>query len=213
MTSSSVEPVGAPTTVSFVRTIVTPRSRSLCSSEGERRHSVIRVVISVLELAGALVSVEVVAPVVLVEALVAPIVLEVLCSDVLAVEELGVVLEVELGEVVLSVEAERDTSVVVDVSVDVELGKVLAVLLGLEVLVSVEVVELGVVELVELGDVGSVELVELGLVELDVPYVEPVVPVELELELEVGPVDDVVFKLPLVFSFVVLGLEVAPVVP
>jgi len=35
--------------------------------------------------------------------------------------------------------------------------------------------------------------------------------VELGLELEIGPVDDVVFRLPLVFSFVVLGLEVDPV--
>jgi hypothetical protein len=192
MTSSSVDPVGAPTTVSFVRTIVTPRSKSLCSSEGESRHSVIRVVISVLELAVALVSVEEVAPVVLVEPLVAPMVLE----------ELGDVLDVELlGEVLLSVDAAREASV-------------------LELLRSVEVLKLGLEEVVELGDVDvvpyvelvpavddvvSVELVELELVELGL--------VELGLELDVGPVDDVVFRLPLVFSFVVLGLEVDPVVP
>jgi len=41
---------------------------------------------------------------------------------------------------------------------------------------------------------------------------EPVDPVELGLELEVGPVDDVVFRLPLVFSVVVLGLELDLVV-
>lgn len=35
----------------------------------------------------------------------------------------------------------------------------------------------------------------------------------VSLELEVGLVDAVVFKLPLVFSFVVLGLEVELVVP
>jgi hypothetical protein len=129
---------------------------------------------------------------VLVEPLVAPMVLE----------ELGDVLDVELlGEVLLSVDAAREASV-------------------LELLRSVEVLKLGLEEVVELGDVDvvpyvelvpavddvvSVELVELELVELGL--------VELGLELDVGPVDDVVFRLPLVFSFVVLGLEVDPVVP
>jgi hypothetical protein len=170
ITSSSVEPVGAPTTVSFVRTIVTPRSRSDCSSVGPNRHSVMRVVMSVLEaVAVRPVSVAVVAPVVLVEPLVAPIVLLV---DALL---LGYV-ELELGDVLVSVDAARDESV--------EL-----VLLG-DVLLVVEDVS---------GDV----LLELGVVEL--PYVElvPVVPVDALL---LGLVDDVVFKLPLVLSCVVLVL-------
>jgi len=46
MTESSVLPVGAPTTLSLVRTIVVPRSRSDWISVGPRRHSVMRVVMS-----------------------------------------------------------------------------------------------------------------------------------------------------------------------
>jgi len=46
MTESSVLPVGAPTTLSLVRTIVVPRSRSAWISVGARRHSVICVVMS-----------------------------------------------------------------------------------------------------------------------------------------------------------------------
>jgi hypothetical protein len=115
----------------------------------------------------------------------------------MVLEELGDVLDVELlGEVLLSVDAAREASV-------------------LELLGSVEVLELGLEEVVELGDVDVVPYVEL------VPAVDDVVSVELVelglvelgLELDVGPVDDVVFRLPLVFSFVVLGLEVDPVVP
>jgi hypothetical protein len=84
--------------------------------------------------------------------------------------------ELELGDVLVSVDAARDESV--------EL-----VLLG-DVLLVVEDVS---------GDV----LLELGVVEL--PYVElvPVVPVDALL---LGLVDDVVFKLPLVLSCVVLVL-------
>jgi len=48
-TVSSVLPVGAPAEDSFVRTIATPLSRSLLSSEGLRRHSVMRAEISLLE--------------------------------------------------------------------------------------------------------------------------------------------------------------------
>jgi hypothetical protein len=84
--------------------------------------------------------------------------------------------ELELGDVLVSVDAARDESV--------EL-----VLLG-DVLLVVE-------------DVSGVVLLELGVVEL--PYVElvPVVPVDALL---LGLVDDVVFKLPLVLSCVVLVL-------
>jgi hypothetical protein len=78
MTSSSVAPVGAPTTESFVRTIVTPLSRSAWSSVGPRRHSVMRVETSAPVVAEAMsvvlrvVSVEAVAPVLLVEPVAAP---------------------------------------------------------------------------------------------------------------------------------------------
>jgi len=51
MTESSAAPVGAPTMLSLVRTIVTDRSRSAWSSAGESRHSVMRVVISAVPLA------------------------------------------------------------------------------------------------------------------------------------------------------------------
>lgn len=47
ITESSVLPVGAPTTLSFVRTIVVPLSRSAWISVGPRRHSLMRVVTSV----------------------------------------------------------------------------------------------------------------------------------------------------------------------
>ena len=73
--------MGAPTTVSLVRTIVTPRSRSAWSSVAPRRHSVIRLEMSELDARSAfeelelLRSVEVFAPVALVELLVAPMVL------------------------------------------------------------------------------------------------------------------------------------------
>ena len=97
------------------------------------------------KLAVALVSVEDVAPVVLVEPLVAPMVLE----------EVGDVFGMELLGEVLSVAADRDASVefvallmeplVVEVSVEVELGEELALML-----VSVE---LGLEELLALGDV------------------------------------------------------------
>ncbi len=50
-TVSSVLPVGAPATDSLVRTIATPLPRSALSSEGLRRHSVIRKEMSALELA------------------------------------------------------------------------------------------------------------------------------------------------------------------
>lgn len=60
--------------------------------------------------------------------------------------------------------------------------------------------------------------------EVDMPYVEPValevevlasveLVVSVELELELGLVAAVVFKLPLVFSFVVLGLDLELVLP
>lgn len=45
---SSVAPVGAPTAASLVRTIVTPLSRSAWSALGSRRHSEMRVEISVV---------------------------------------------------------------------------------------------------------------------------------------------------------------------
>ena len=79
MTESSELPVGAPMTVSFVRTIATPLSRSAWISESLKRHSVMRVVMSAPVVAAAM-SVElrddsVVAPVLLWDVLVAPIVL------------------------------------------------------------------------------------------------------------------------------------------
>jgi hypothetical protein len=84
--------------------------------------------------------------------------------------------ELELGDVLVSVDAARDESV--------------------------ELVVLGDVLLV-VEDVSGDVLLELGVVEL--PYVElvPVVPVDALL---LGLVDDVVFKLPLVLSCVVLVL-------
>lgn len=140
--------------------------------------------------ADLLVSVEVVAPVVLVDSLVAPIVLE----DEMPGD--GVDVAVELLGVVLSVDAARDVSVEL-LGVLVESGVEVAVLdLGAEDVPYVELVP---------GDV-----VELGLVELEVvPYVEPgwVELVELGSVFDVGLVDAVVFRLPLVFSFVVLVLE------
>lgn len=62
-TVSSVVPVGAPAVASFVRTMATPLSRSLLSSDGLKRHSVIRAEISslapaLLAVAERLVSVE-----------------------------------------------------------------------------------------------------------------------------------------------------------
>ena len=99
-----------------------------------------RVDTSLLEVADALVSVEVVAPVVLVDPLVAPIVLE--------LDELGDVLDVVLlGDVLMSVEV---------------------VLLGVLELLELGLVVVPYVELVPGDDVVSVELVELGLV-VDVP--------------------------------------------
>jgi hypothetical protein len=70
----------------------------------------------------------------------------------------------------------------------------------------------------------SAGVVSLVLGDVDMPYEEPVAlevelvaPVELvvsvELKLEPGLVAAVVFRLPLVFSFVVLGLELELVVP
>lgn len=47
-TVSSVLPVGAPAEDSLVRTMAVPLSRSLLSSDGLRRHSVMRVEMSVL---------------------------------------------------------------------------------------------------------------------------------------------------------------------
>lgn len=91
-TESSVEPVGAPTALSFVRTIATPRSRSAWISAGESRHSVIRTVTSpaaapvvaeAMSLELRLVSVE-------------PLVVLLLGLVVLA-EELGLVLESALA--------------------------------------------------------------------------------------------------------------------
>ncbi len=81
ITSSSVAPVGAPTTLSFVRTMVVPLSRSDCSSLAPKRHSVIREDTSVLAEAELLedglllVLSEPLAPVVLEDPLVAPMVL------------------------------------------------------------------------------------------------------------------------------------------
>jgi len=78
-TSSSVEPVGAPTTVSLVRTTVTPESRSDWISAALKRHSVMREDTSALVVLDAS-SLELrlrsaAAPVELVDELVAPIVL------------------------------------------------------------------------------------------------------------------------------------------
>jgi len=76
MTASSVEPVGAPTTLSLVRTIVTPRSRSDWISVVLRRHSVMRDEMSELVLLELLLlSDELPAPVELLDPAVAPIVL------------------------------------------------------------------------------------------------------------------------------------------
>ena len=129
----------------------------------------------------ALVSSEVLAPVLLVELLVAPIVLvEELCSDV--GDGLVSVLAVELvllGYVLVL------GSVARDVVSDELLGYALLVL---------EKSDDGVVLLV-LGDVALVSYGEL-------------VALVVSVELEVGLVDAVVFKLPLVVSFVVLGLDV-----
>lgn len=99
ITSSSEAPVGAPTALSFVRTIVTPRSRSAWSSAEPRRHSVIRDETSVEVLLAAMslevlleVESEPVAPVELVEpAPAAPVVPEVL------VESLAIVVLLVLG--------------------------------------------------------------------------------------------------------------------
>jgi hypothetical protein len=99
ITSSSEAPVGAPTALSFERTIVTPRSRSAWSSAEPRRHSVMRDDTSV-DVLLAVMSLEVlpevenepVAPVVLVEpAPAAPVVPEVL------VVSLAIVLLLVLG--------------------------------------------------------------------------------------------------------------------
>jgi hypothetical protein len=135
------------------------------------------------------VSVVAVAPVVLVDSLVAPIVL-------LLELRVGSVL-VESGEVL---------------AVELVLPGVLVVL----VLVSVAVVLDGYVllrgyVLLELSDVDGYVLLVPGVVLL------PYVPVELEVllvpGLDVGSVDAVVFRLPLVFSFVVLGLVLELVLP
>jgi hypothetical protein len=99
ITSSSEAPVGAPTALSFVRTIVTPRSRSAWSSAEPSRHSVIRDETSVEVLLAAMslevlleVESEPVAPVELVEpAPAAPVVPEVL------VESLAIVVLLVLG--------------------------------------------------------------------------------------------------------------------
>jgi hypothetical protein len=130
-----------------------------------------------------------VAPVVLVDSLVAPIVL-------LLELRVGSVL-VESGEVL---------------AVELVLPGVLVVL----VLVSVAVVLDGYVllrgyVLLELSDVDGYVLLVPGVVLL------PYAPVELEVllvpGLDVGSVDAVVFRLPLVFSFVVLGLVLELVLP
>jgi hypothetical protein len=141
-----------------VRTIVTPRSRSLWRSDADRRHSVTRLLTSALPVAVELVSVDVVAPVVLVDPLVAPIVLELELGEL----ELDVELLGEVDEVVLSVDAERDASV------EVELPGVVELLVVLDASgVDDEVLELGDVELpyVEPAPVELAPEVELGLVE------------------------------------------------
>lgn len=56
-TESSVEPVGAPTTLSLVRTMVAERSRSAWSSADPRRHSVSRLAISEAPVVAAAISV------------------------------------------------------------------------------------------------------------------------------------------------------------
>lgn len=146
---------------------------------------------SALPVALLLVS-EALAPVVLVDALVAPIVL--LLEVSLLAEELGEVLEeVLLGVVLLTLEVlgslERD---VVSVELDIPLVE-------------------------DVVSVGEVLLLEVVLLEglLVLPYVElvPLDPIALVLPawlllvvsvLDVGLVEAVVFRLPLVFSFVVL---------
>jgi hypothetical protein len=102
MIESSVEPVGAPTMLSLVRTMVTPRSRSVWISAGERRHSVMRVVTSVFALAEAM-SVELVPVVLLPLAPVAVLVSEVLPEPVVLPEEEPVVPAMLPEELVLGV--------------------------------------------------------------------------------------------------------------
>src|SRR5688500_10164265 len=117
ITSSSVEPVGAPTTESLVRTMVTPRSRSAWISDAPSRHSVIRLARSALVLAALLVSVEAVAPVVLVELLVAPIVLVLLVSGLIG---LGYVVSVGLGVVLVTLVSVEGLREVVSEELEVE---------------------------------------------------------------------------------------------
>jgi hypothetical protein len=97
MTESSVEPVGAPTMLSLVRTMVTPRSRSVWISAGERRHSVMRVVTSVFALAEAM-SVELVPVVLLPLAPVAVLVSEALPEPVVLLPEVEPVVPAMLPE-------------------------------------------------------------------------------------------------------------------
>jgi hypothetical protein len=110
--SSSVEPVGAPTPASLVRTIVTPWSRSRCNSPLLRRHSEMRLVMSMLPVAPGLVLNAPVAPVVLVDELVAPMVLLLDVSELLVpAVALGLLEESDVSEDVvlegLVVEDER----------------------------------------------------------------------------------------------------------
>lgn len=134
-TSSSVAPVGAPTTLSLVRTIVTPRSRSVWISVGLSRHSVIRVVISVVAVADAVSVllrlelgsvVDAVAPVVLLELGLAPAVpvVELLWSVVLreasleATALLAPVVSVELEDGLVLVDEDDGMLLAVEVEGD-----------------------------------------------------------------------------------------------
>lgn len=176
ITSSSDEPVGAPTTLSLVRTMVTPRSRSACNSVEPRRHSVIREETSLEVLLDA--AREPDAPVVLVEpAPAAPVVpvelpgCEVVSVATEALELLGLVvvsvatldvplvdLEVSVAvvsvELVLAAPVAATLPVAPNEPVEVELPLWLAAVLGLGLLV----VSLATVELLPVAPVEAVDV-------------------------------------------------------
>lgn len=118
ITASSLAPVGAPTTLSFVRTIVTERSRSLWISVGERRHSVMRVVTSAV----------LAAPVVA-DAMSAELRLVVLVAPVLVSLD-GVVLVEDEGEVLELLEDEGVVEATEPLALEVEELGVVVLLLG-----------------------------------------------------------------------------------
>lgn len=152
MTSSSEAPVGAPTTLSLVRTIVTPRSRAPWISVEPRRHSVMREVTSVdVEEAARSLEDRVVAPlVVLVEAAVSDLAL---CCAVVSLAT------VELGCVVVSVLAVAPVLPVAEIAPVAPVCVELVVSLATEALLLV--VLLSAVLSASLSEVDGVDATEL----------------------------------------------------